>query len=213
MGHQSGRPKKKGQPGRSQDSHGATRPEEIVITKVDPIDESVKTLRDKILKLGEQFGVEPGNVQQKLRETLLRHIEKLISQDTVDEICSTEDTHRQNERAKELAETVAKVIRDRLSFLWTIDLPHKGRPLESADRDQMIIEMYEGGMKLADIAAELRSKGALDASNEDNDEQTVGSAYKRAKERQKVALELTQEISQLFDKLIDIRHGTNAESR
>jgi vacuolar-type H+-ATPase subunit I/STV1 len=196
MGHHSGRPKKKGQPRRSQDSHGAARPEEGVVPKVDPIDESVKTLRDKILRLGEQFGIELGNVQQKLRETLLRDIEKLIVQDKVDEICSTQDIHLQNERAKVLADSVSKLIRARLS-------PLQVRRLRYAERDQLIMALTDKELTLAKIAEELRAKGMLQFSSPESDEQTVGSARKRWQEKEKVAMDLIQEINQLLDILSD----------
>jgi hypothetical protein len=166
----------------------------------------LKTFHANALTLSARYGIDQSNLQQKLRETLLRDIEKLISPDNVEEIFAAQDIHLQNERAKELADSVSKLIRDRLS-------PLRVRRLKYAERDRLINAMTDRGLTLAGIAKELRAKGMLQSSNPESDEQTVGSARKRWQEKEKVAMELIQAMSQLLDNLNDALRDTKPKSR
>jgi hypothetical protein len=53
----------------------------------------------------------------------------------------------------------------------------------------------------------------LQSSNPESDEQTVGSARKRWQEKEKVAMELIQAMSQLLDNLNDALRDTKPKSR
>ena len=73
--------------------------------------------------------------------------------------------------------------------------------------------LTDKGLTLAKIAEELRAKGMLQSSSPESDEQTVGSARKRWQEKEKVAMELIQAMSQLLDNLIDALRDTQSAPR